>query len=656
MATEVTDPELLALLNGGGKPVTDPALLAQLNGSPSAADYAADIAKSAGIGLARGAIGLAGLPGDVKALVGAGVDSADSFVRNQLGMQPRAQGGPQPPNIMPSSATIQGAVEGVTGDFYKPQTTAGEYAKTAGEFVPGAMLAPGNMALNAARYGVVPGLASEAAGQATKGTAYEPYARVGAGVATGVGAAMLSRPAYSERLVGRAAQGVDDAQYAAAEQLMRDAQARGIQLTPAEAIQQVTGGGTRLGDVQRLTESTQGGVGSDRLNQMFAQRPGQMRQAADAAFDQIAPRSATPSHIGREAQEAATGAIDHTRQTINRLAEPFYNAAENVPIPPAEHARLMQLPGYQDALRTVRDTPQLNRYVAHLPDESVGVLNEVKKQLNQAGDNVAAAVNPNRNVQASAGYRMDARDVTDSGRMLSPDYGAALGVEEAGRRQVLSPLQSGPAGAISQTDDIAAQGRAVINNVNSPREVTRALQNMGRQNPNAARGVVREELGRAADKTVGGLDNAGRPDQFGGAKLARTLRGDARQAQNVDAAIRAVSGPPVADDIAGLADALQATGYRQRPGSLTAFNAEAIADMKRGGIGGVAQSVAKPLSAVKESVQRMRLGSQSERLAELLLSGPDGVRRIQELAARGNDQAAVMARALLSYQAGSQPR
>lgn len=635
----------------------------------NAGGIAADVAQSGGIGLANGTIGLAGMPGDMQSLA----RNAGGWIGSKLPTMPEAPDwlkeiikrgevpearkehymgrGDVSPQL-PSSKDIRGAIEEQTGEFYKPKTNLGKYAETAGEFVPGAVMAPGNMALNAVRYGVVPGLASEAAGQATEGTGYEPYARVAAGVGAGVGASMLARPAYSERLVGRAADGVTDQHYAAAEQLVRDAQARGIQITPAEAIQQVTGGATRLGDVQRLAESTQGGA--ERLAPMFAQRPGQMQQATNTAFDQIAPRSNNPSFVGREAQEAATGAIDRTRQNINRLAEPFYRNAEAVPIPAQEQARLANLPGYPEALDAVRGTPQLNRYVQHLPDDSVGVLNEVKKQLNQAGENVGSVVNPNRNVQASAGYRTDARDVTDAGRALSPDYGRALDIEAAGRQQVLGPLQSGPAGAISQTDDIVRQGGAVINNVNSPREVSRALQNIGQQNPQAARGVVREELGRTADRTVGGLDNAARPDQYGGAKLARALQGDARTGENVHAAITATGGQPVADDIGRLVEVLQATGQRQRPGSLTAFNQEAIADMKRGGVAGMVQSAAKPLSAVKESVQRLRLGSQSDRLAELLMSGPEGVRRVQELAARGNDQAAILARALLTANASAQ--
>lgn len=64
----------------------------------------------------------------------------------------------------------------VTGGFteQEPETTAGQYAQTAAEFVPGAVgggpKAVGQMALA--------GLSSEAFGQMTEGTAIEPFARV----------------------------------------------------------------------------------------------------------------------------------------------------------------------------------------------------------------------------------------------------------------------------------------------------------------------------------------------------------------------------------------------------------------------------------------------------------------------------------------------
>lgn len=61
-----------------------------------------------------------------------------------------------------------------SGIEYRSPTTVGQYAGTVGEFLPAAI----GGGASAARTAVVAGLGSEAAGQATEGTALEPVARI----------------------------------------------------------------------------------------------------------------------------------------------------------------------------------------------------------------------------------------------------------------------------------------------------------------------------------------------------------------------------------------------------------------------------------------------------------------------------------------------
>lgn len=77
-------------------------------------------------------------------------------------------------------------VEPVTAP--QPQSRLGEYARTAGEFVPGAAAFGGTSPTNLLRFGIVPGVASETAGQLTEGVTVagqdvEPYARIAAALA-----------------------------------------------------------------------------------------------------------------------------------------------------------------------------------------------------------------------------------------------------------------------------------------------------------------------------------------------------------------------------------------------------------------------------------------------------------------------------------------
>jgi hypothetical protein len=81
----------------------------------------------------------------------------------------------------PTSETLEHGVEHVAGPIYEPQTTAGKFARTAGEFLPAAALPGGGEAKVVERLGkmvLAPALASEAAGQLTEGTPLEPVARI----------------------------------------------------------------------------------------------------------------------------------------------------------------------------------------------------------------------------------------------------------------------------------------------------------------------------------------------------------------------------------------------------------------------------------------------------------------------------------------------
>jgi hypothetical protein len=147
-------------------------------------ETAIDAAKSFGTGIEQGAI----------SLVNTGSDIAN-FARNTVGgwmgitpeqFQALDQAQSRLGIGVPSNSdTVTKKIEGVQGPLYKPQTTAGEYANTVGQFVPGAVAGPGGVVRKGA-LAVVPGMASEAAGQITEGTALEPYARVAGALAGGL--------------------------------------------------------------------------------------------------------------------------------------------------------------------------------------------------------------------------------------------------------------------------------------------------------------------------------------------------------------------------------------------------------------------------------------------------------------------------------------
>lgn len=200
---KMSDAELMALVQPGPvdySKMSDADLLKAVNG-PS---VVGDMAKSAGVGLAKGAIGLGGLVGDLSDLGAKGLEHATNFVSDKLGVERYKR--PEQPSILnniPTSKSIKDAVETQTGEFYKPQTRAGKYAETAAEFLPSAAIGPGGMAAKLGT-GVAAGLGSEAAGQFTEGTKAEPYARIVGALAGGMapmaaGRAITPVPATAAR-------------------------------------------------------------------------------------------------------------------------------------------------------------------------------------------------------------------------------------------------------------------------------------------------------------------------------------------------------------------------------------------------------------------------------------------------------------------------
>lgn len=168
---------------------------------------AEDVAKSGGTGLVKGTAGLVGAVGAANDTLGwlaaSGLEKLAPVVEK---LAPELQDrfreslaqvrkGPFPlPSANPEE--VLDVVENVGGPLYEPKTTAGEYAETAGEFVPGAAFGPGGILRRMIAQALLPAITSETAGQLTEGTELEPYARVGGAIVGGTAV-----PAAASRVV-----------------------------------------------------------------------------------------------------------------------------------------------------------------------------------------------------------------------------------------------------------------------------------------------------------------------------------------------------------------------------------------------------------------------------------------------------------------------
>jgi hypothetical protein len=628
---------------------------------------AEDVAKSSGIGVVKGGIGTVGAAGDVRELVSHGVD----YAAQQFGIAPdKVQAFKEavyeglkragPGRILaeaPTSGSIQKKIEGVTGDFYKPQTTAGEYAQTIGEFLPAAIGGQASLLARGARV-LAPAITSETAGQATKGTRAEPVARFLGALAGGGAQALLSRPGSAARSIrDQLPEGITEPMVVQADQLMQEAAQRGIQLAWPEALSQVAGRPVLTNMMRHLEASpqTEGQMGA-----FFGGRPQAVEGAVRQELGNIAPVNNAPSAIGPAVGRAAEGTLEDVRGAINNAARPFYDAAGPVLLDAATMARVRAHPGWPAARDAVRNDPQLNRYVAHLPDDSVGFLNEVKKQLDAAATHAAEPLNTQgRNMQRSAGFGQDATSIRNiaSNVPTSTAYPTALAIESVGRERFLQPLLDGPLGKIAGRDTTTKNAIDALfpsNPLpNSQNEISTAVSALAHRNQRAARDLVRAHAESTFNEAAQNLQSGA--NQAGGAKFAATIAGNAQQRANLQAAVEAL---PNGDErwrgFNRLLDVLEATGTRQNVGSRTAYNQEIN---KAQGAGGLARDVGKIganptrlLQPLADKYDQWKLGRNLGQLATIL-TDPNSANMLRAIARapRNGGRDASIALRLLTY-------
>lgn len=199
----IQDIDVMDLLGMGDRPTQQ----RQQQSAQPKINLAEDIGKSTAAGVAQGGIGMLALPDTMIQLAKQGATAGRNWLESQGVTTPTVEdprfrvgvigslvdilAGPKGERVNTGLPTYKGTkdlVEGVTGKFYEPKTIAGEYARTGGEFASG-MLLPGGattMLGKAVTNVAMPAAASETAGQLTKGTSWEPYARVAGGLAGGM--------------------------------------------------------------------------------------------------------------------------------------------------------------------------------------------------------------------------------------------------------------------------------------------------------------------------------------------------------------------------------------------------------------------------------------------------------------------------------------
>lgn len=486
---------------------------------------------------------------------------------------------------------------------------------------------------------------------ATVGMLAAPVAAGGAGLVRGAVNGVKRYAAGPVATVGIAMPDLTPAQMDAAQALRIDMQGRGVNISLPEAVQQVTNNGTGLGRTLRVLEGTKQGEGL--LAPYFAPRTQQVQSAVTGFADRVAPPTTLPSAIGPRAQEAAQGGLDSLRQNINAEAKPHYDAmgigagnarfvfnkTTGAPryiagpgqvIPEKAFEPLAKNTAYAESLAQVRSDPLLNADIAHLPDNNVGVVNEVVKQLDRnAIGQAQTAVNPGGNNFKASLYQ-GARDLADQvASEHSPQWRAARDVVSQGRGWLLDPLQAGPVGRIAASDSVPAQVGALYPRnplAGAPNETSTAMGVLNHQQPGVGADLTRQymlgEINGARPMLQGG------ENPYLGSAFAARVAGSPEQQANLLSGVQASApnGTALSADLDRLLEGLRATGKRQPAGSRTAFNASDLSDMHVSGATKVLRRIADPLewgAGVADLIDRANWQRNVEGLANMFTVPPE---------------------------------
>jgi hypothetical protein len=553
-------------------------------------------------------------------------DFGRAYWRRQLGL-PDDQGLTLKQGVEQAEANRQAIAQATGPKFYEhePQTTPGKYTSSVLEMLPG-MLAggPTGYLKGLLTRAVAPGVGAEAGRQYFQGTPYETAAGVVGGLIGGGVGGVAEMPRTAEAAIGtRLPKYVTPQRITDAQSLMADARNMGVNLTWPEALSRVTGKPV-LTDLQRELEGAS--QTRERMGEFFADRPEAMDRAALETFGKIAPATTTPSLVGQEAQRTAKGVLGEVRGKINKYAEPYYQGAEGRTIDPNDWVTIQQTPGYHELRDRIRNNPHLNADVAHLPDNSVGFLNEVKKQFDIDARNAAKSSNPIQNTRIAGSLAQGAQTVKNAAIKASPEYDVALTAEREARREFLDPLMAGPLGKMAKSPDTQRAMDALFPDgplANSHHEIADAVGKLSGKNPLIASQLVRGHLESTWNQAAKQAAAVTGTSQFGGANWFKAIGGNPQQLENVKAAVRALpDGDARWNALENFMRITRATGERQNIGSKTSFNDQDLAALAQGGKAATAVkyglSPAKWLSAAYDLVGKWQAGRNMNILAKIL--------------------------------------
>lgn len=641
-----------------------------------------------GRGLLQGTGYLLGMPADVAHMTDRAYEWAMSKALEKLGVlsPDQAQAIRQPIEGLDDkwggsseiNKTLLDTAQSLGANTNPPQTGLGRFAESAASFIPSSIaMGPASSAreigTSALRQGAVPGIVSEGAGEATKGTAAEPYVRAATAIAAGQPLGALSRT--PNRILGSVLRDVTPQQFSDAQAILNASRAVGAPLTLAEAIQGVTNSGTRMGDIQRVVE--QSPAGASVMRPFFAQRPAQTEAFGRQTLGQISTSPLPVTEVAPRVQEAAmgpaAGAAPDTaagvEQARTAAVTPFYRAAATDQVPPdrieailqqidrtiaEDHTGILhpQLNQLRSALTRQEATPATASAAAQprVPVTDIANLDRARKYFRDAIDlpDIAAAAIP-KEVGKNVGDLL--KQLRAEMTSASQQFAAGKNYYQYLTQTQVAPLQRSATGQIAATGKLGPMEKiekqlGILFNANplpgSETQIGKAVRVISATDPEAAKQLVRIHLERTFNEAT--QANLPGGNQFGGPKFAAVAAGNVQQEKNLEAAIAALpQGNARLGAYRGMMRIFRAMGTRMQPGSMTAYNQELQQELRGATpLTSLAPAVTSPWALAKQAERvygDWKYGRNTAEIARALTEGNVNDLRRLALAPSGSPRA-----------------
>lgn len=554
---------------------------------------------------------------------------------------------------------VRRAAEYVTQHTGTPQFFSEEVQKAGvpsvrAESVPGRLaqdvttgglsaLATGVTGLGPVAASAVGGLAAGGAREMGAEPKYQALAGIMAPI-MGMGAFNALVLRTPSRILGQAIRGSSEQELKAAAQLMRDAHAMGKVITLPEALNQVTKGAfPRAAYLQRFVE--QSPAGSSQMGRIMAARA----ETGDAAINRVLNRPTGEEKVGVPLafQSAAKEVVKDTRKDINKQTKQLYAAAEPQKVDPQDFAAIQAHPAWERSLKAVRRDPLKYGDLTGYPDDSIKVIDAVKKY---ADDTASEAGRAGRNYAATNAGDF-AGDLKYAATKSSPEYDLALKTQEQLRKDVLGPVKRGPVGQIAEESSLSGQLGKLIpigkGRTATPQDVE-VLKNhltmLGKKDPKALQNFVDEALGDAFDYVGRGASQLQKQGQ--GAAFTKFINGpDGKLLQT----LVEHSGPNGAakwQAFQKILKVMEAEGHRLPGNSPTTFNTMIERNLSSPGVIPLSPSDVNLLShnsLWNQAVNWYRTGARADRIFELMIDPANESKWVLLAKAKPGTQAATKA-------------